>query len=203
MLEERINRALNRALSESSRAQLLCAALANRSLAVSLAGSPWNAMLTSEGTALRVRISRASQAAGDTAACSASISGSALALLGLMGPNQRAMIQRGEVQIAGDGEVAQKFAELAALLKPDVEHELAGVIGRVPAHLLWRGLRGLYDRSRALADSNLRNAAEYLAHERRALVPQAEADHFYRQVDQLREQVDRVEAAIGHLEHRQ
>jgi ubiquinone biosynthesis protein UbiJ len=203
MLEQRINRVLQRALSESSRAQALCATLANRNLAVNLSGSPWGARLFSDGVALRIQISRAAESHADTAPPSATISGSALSLLGLMGASQRTLIQRGEVQIAGDGEVAQKFAELAALLKPDVEHELAGLVGRTPAHLLWNGVRGLYDRGRALTGSNLRNAAEYLAHERRDLVPQAEADHFYRQVDQLREQVDRIEASINHLEQRQ
>jgi ubiquinone biosynthesis protein UbiJ len=204
VLEARLNRALNSALAESSRAQVLCAVLANRRLRVIMTGSPWAATLESDGSQVQARIGNAGDAGRDPAspAADATIAGSALSLLGLMGDEQRTLIQRGSVQISGDGEVAQKFAELAALLRPDVEQQLASVVGRVPAHLLWQGVRGVFSRGRALASGQLRNAADYLSHERRELVPQAEAEHFYRQVDALREQVDRVEAAITHLEQR-
>jgi ubiquinone biosynthesis protein UbiJ len=40
------------------------------------------------------------------------------------------VIQRGDVTIRGDAEVAQKFRELAMLLKPDVEEELSRLIRR-------------------------------------------------------------------------
>jgi ubiquinone biosynthesis protein UbiJ len=202
VLEARLNRALNSALAESSRAQVLCAALANRRLRVIMSGSPWTATLESDGSQVQTRISSAADAGRANPEAHATITGSALSLLGLMGDEQRALIQRGSVQISGDGEVAQKFAELAALLKPDVEQQLASMVGRVPAHLLWQGVRGVFSRGRALASSQLRNAADYLAHERRELVPLAEAEHFYRQVDALREQVDRVDAAIAQLVQR-
>jgi ubiquinone biosynthesis protein UbiJ len=45
----------------------------------------------------------------------------------------------------------------------------------------------------------VRNVAEYLAHERRDLVPRAEAEDFYRSVERLREDLDRLEARAGLL----
>jgi ubiquinone biosynthesis protein UbiJ len=39
-----------------------------------------------------------------------------------------------------------------------------------------------------------RNVAEYLAHERGDLVPRAEAEDFYRGVERLREDLDRLDA---------
>ena len=45
--------------------------------------------------------------------------------------------------------------------------------------------------------TGVRNVAEYLAHERRDLVPRAEAEDFYRGVERLREDLDRLERARG------
>jgi ubiquinone biosynthesis protein UbiJ len=199
MLEQRINRVLNRALAESGKAQALCTILAGRRLRVVMSGSPFAGSLACDGAALHFALGALRE--GEPA--DASITGSALSLAALMGERQRELLRSGTVQIAGDGEIAAKFSELATVLKPDVEHELAGLFGRVPAHLLLSGVRSFFGRGKQLVDSQLHNAADYLAHERQALVPKAEAEHFYTQVDQLREQVDRTEALITALEHRQ
>jgi ubiquinone biosynthesis protein UbiJ len=45
----------------------------------------------------------------------------------------------------------------------------------------------------------LENISEYLAHERRDLVPRGEGEHFIRGVDTLREDVDRLEARLDLL----
>jgi ubiquinone biosynthesis protein UbiJ len=42
--------------------------------------------------------------------------------------------------------------------------------------------------------------AEYLAHETGDLVPRAEAEDFYRGVERLREDLDRLEARAGLIE---
>jgi ubiquinone biosynthesis protein UbiJ len=55
-------------------------------------------------------------------------------LAALAGAHPEEVIQRGDVRIRGDAELAQKFRELAMLLKPDVEEELSKLIGDTPAH---------------------------------------------------------------------
>jgi ubiquinone biosynthesis protein UbiJ len=196
MIAARINQVLNRALGESSRAQALCAALAGKRLQVVMSGSPLAGTLASDGHAVHFRLGAAQED------CDATIRGSSLSLLGLMSERQRELIRSGTVQITGDGEIAERFSQLATLLKPDVEHELAGLFGRMPAHLLVSGVRSLWSRGRALFDSQLRNAADYLAHEKQALVPKAEAEHFFRQVELLRDQVERTDARVVQLERR-
>ena len=47
---------------------------------------------------------------------------------------------------------------------------------------------------RRAVETGVRNVAEYLAHERGDLVPRAEAEDFYRGVERLREDLDRLEA---------
>jgi ubiquinone biosynthesis protein UbiJ len=106
------------------------------------------------------------------------------------------VIQRGDVRIEGDAELAQKFRELALLLRPDLEEELSLVLGDVPAHQVGRLARALVGWTQKAATTTLHNVAEYLGHERQDLVPRSEADSFLRGVDSLREDVDRLAARI-------
>ena len=106
------------------------------------------------------------------------------------------MLQRGDVRIEGDAELAQKFRELALLLRPDLEEELSLVLGDVPAHQIGRFARAAFGWARKAATTTVRNAAEYLGHERRDLVPRAEAEQFLHGVDTLREDLDRLAARI-------
>ena len=129
----------------------------------------------------------------------AEISGTLLNLAALAGSHPEEVIQRGDVSISGDAEVAQQFRELAMLLKPDVEEELSKIIGDTPAHQALRLVRMATGFGRRAAATGMRNVAEYLAHERRDLVPRAEAEDFYRGVERLREDLDRLEARAGLL----
>lgn len=129
----------------------------------------------------------------------ATISGGPFSLLALSGPAPEAVLQRGDVRIDGDAELAQKFRELALLLRPDLEEELSLVLGDVPAHQLGRFARAAFGWTRKAALTTVRNAAEYLGHERQDLVPRSEADQFLQGVDTLREDVDRLAARIGLL----
>ena len=129
----------------------------------------------------------------------AEISGGPMSLLALAGSSPEAVLQRGDVQIAGDAELAQKFRELAMLLKPDLEEELSKVIGDVPAHQIGRFTRAALNWTQRAAATTVQNAAEFFAHEKRDLVPRAEGDQFLKGVDTLREDVDRLEARLNQL----
>jgi ubiquinone biosynthesis protein UbiJ len=196
LIERALRSAVARAMIDSPRARELIAALAGRCITLEIRGTPWTATLESTGTGLRVHRLEAG------AAADARISGAPLSLLALTGDEPEAVIQRGDVRIEGDAEIAQQFRELAALLKPDLETGMSGVFGRSGAHLLMRGLRGAAAWTRATAWTGVQNLAEYLAHERGDLVSRAEAEHFLRGVDELREQLDRIEARMAHLEQK-
>ncbi|HEV7632938.1 MAG TPA: SCP2 sterol-binding domain-containing protein [Steroidobacteraceae bacterium] len=192
MLTERIEAVLNRQVAASPRAGELLAGLAGRRLVVTLRHTPWQFALRSDGQALL--LSR--DAGGDS---DAAISGSPLNLLALAGDSPEAVIRRGDVTIEGDAQIANQFRELGALLRPDVEEELSRLVGDVPAHQLGLVARASLSWLRQGARTAGSNLAEYLAHERRDLVPQAEAAEFLHGVDQLRETVDRLEARIAAL----
>jgi ubiquinone biosynthesis protein UbiJ len=201
MLTSTLENVLNRGLPRSPRAQQLCAELAGRKVAVTLAPAAFadaaHLLVESTGLSLKLSVIKASALASSPA--DATVTGGPFSLLALSGSTPEAVLQRGDVRIDGDAELAQKFRTLALLLRPDLEEELSLVLGDVPAHQIGRFARMLFGWTRKAATTSVRNVAEYLAHERRDLVPRNEADQFLRGVDSLREDVDRLAARIDLL----
>jgi ubiquinone biosynthesis protein UbiJ len=109
------------------------------------------------------------------------------------------VLQRGDVEIRGDAELAQKFRELVLLLRPDLEEELSLVVSDVPAHQIGRFARMALGWTHKAATTTVENIAEYLGHERQHLVPRNEGEQFLRGVDTLRDDVERLEARISLL----
>ncbi|MGB8326854.1 MAG: SCP2 sterol-binding domain-containing protein [Steroidobacteraceae bacterium] len=198
MLTELLENALNRNLPQSPRAQELCRELNGRRLGVEATGGIFSIVVESAGTSLRLIRGGAAQAPANKPP-EAQVLGSPLALLALAGSDPEAVIHRGDVQITGDAEIAQQFRELAMLLRPDIEEALAQFVGDAPAHYAARFVRMALGWGRRTADTTVRNIAEYLSHERGDLVPRAEADSQMREVDALREDVDRLEARLAAL----
>ena len=195
MLTQAIENLLNRNLPRSPRAQELCESLKGKSVRIEAQGLGWRLDCESLGTSVKLTKSGDSERAPD-----AEISGSLMSLAALAGSHPEEVIQRGDVSIHGDAELAQRFRELAMLLRPDVEEELSKIIGDTPAHQAFRFVRMAGDFGRRAMKTGVRNAAEYLAHERGDLVPRAEAEDFYRGVEKLREDLDRLEARTQAIE---
>jgi ubiquinone biosynthesis protein UbiJ len=194
MLTSTLENVLNRGLPRSPRARQLCRELAGRRVGVDVSGFT---RLLVESTGETLRVTRDAAAAAD-----AELVGGPLSLMALVGSEPETVLQRGDVQIRGDVQLAQKFRELALLLRPDVEEELSQAIGDVPAHQIGRFARAVFGWTQKAASTTVRNVAEYLAHERQHLVPRAEGDQFLKGVDGLRENVDRMEARIQFIAQR-
>jgi len=184
---------LNRGLPRSPRAQQLCAELAGASVAIAIPDLA-RCRATSNGRTLELTL--------DDEPASATVRGGPLSLLSLAGAAAQAVLQRGDVTITGETEVAGRFRELFALLRPDPEEELALLLGDVPAHQLGRLARFGRDWSARAARVALANLADYLAHERADLVSRYEGEQFLRGVDALREGTERLQARLELLERR-
>ena len=205
MLTATLENVLNRGLPRSPRAQQLCAELAGQSIAVlaAWANSPAArdntryVRVESMGASLKLSAATAEELGEKPPA--ATITGGPFSLLALSGPSPEAVLQRGDVRIEGNAEIAEKFRELALLLRPDLEEELSVVLGDVPAHQIGRLARAAFEWTVGAAATTVRNVAEYLGHERRDLVPRGEAEQFLQGVDTLREDVDRLAARIDLL----
>jgi ubiquinone biosynthesis accessory factor UbiJ len=187
MLTATLENLLNRGLPRSVRARQLCAELNGRSVAVVIRDI---ARLHVTSTGLTLGLS------ADARAADATVTGGPLGLLALAGESAQAVLQRGDVTISGDADVAEKFRELARLLRPDIEEELSLLLGDVPAHELARVARAGVRWAAKAADTTLENLGEYLGHERGDLVPRNEGEQFLRGVDAVREGVDRLQARL-------
>ena len=199
MLTQAIENLLNRNLPRSPRAQELCEGLKGRRVRIEARGLGW--VLTAECLASSIRLTKGEpEQLPDGKPADAEIAGSLMSLAALAGPHPEEVIRRGDVTIRGDAELAQKFRELAMLLRPDVEEELSKLIGDTPAHQALRLVKSVTGFGRRAASTGVRNMAEYLAHERRDLVSGPEAEDFYRSVEKLREDVDRLDARTRLLE---
>jgi len=199
MLTQAIENLLNRNLPRSPRAQELCASLNGNRVRIEARGLGW--VLVAECLASSIRLTKGED--HDEPAPAAEISGTLMSLAALAGAHPEEVIRRGDVTIRGDAELAQKFRELAMLIKPDVEEELSKLIGDTPAHQALRLVKSITGFGRRAAETGVRNMAEYLAHEKRDLVSGPEAEDFYRAVEKLREDLDRLEARTRLIEEEQ
>ena len=193
MLTATIENALNRNLAASLRVRDLCGALRGRRLQIVVTGLSIRVGITSLGDSLQ--LTREPSGEFDV-----EVAGSPVNLLALAGAQPQRLLQSGAVRVQGDAELLERYRELAVALGPDLEEELAGLIGDLPAHHLARLALGVARFGRRVARTTVQNTAEYLAHESRDLVPRAEAEAFFDAVDRLREDVDRTGARLAALE---
>lgn len=129
------------------------------------------------------------------------ISGS-LWSLGLMGLRAKPMrsVFSGEVKIEGDMTTGRRFQELFDKLDIDLEEKLSQLTGDVIAHQIGNIFRkGSRWTQQSIRTFEL-NLGEFLQEETRDLPAGPEADIFYRHVDQLRTDFDRLQLRIERLE---
>jgi ubiquinone biosynthesis protein UbiJ len=122
----------------------------------------------------------------------------ALARLG-MSDDAASVMFSGEVQISGDVRLGNQFKKVLQQLHIDWEEQLSKVVGDMAAHQIGNAVR---DFSRWFARSNQSmhlNTGEYLQEEVRMVVGKAELDRFVKNVDELRDAIERLEARITRL----
>jgi ubiquinone biosynthesis protein UbiJ len=109
-------------------------------------------------------------------------------------------LRDGSLDVTGNAAVADAFRELLGHARPDVEEELSAFIGDAAAHRLGelaRGVRNWAQDARQTLESNVR---EYLQEESRDLPSRYEVERFRRNLNVLRDDVERAEARLRRLE---
>ena len=183
---------LNRCIGESTAARELLARLAGTSFAVHVEGLGITAVLRSDGERLSV--------GSDAEAPTAVLRAAPFDLLRLVNADGVSGVKRTRAELSGDLEVAERYARLLKLARPDLEEEVAKWLGDLPAHALGEAARGARAWL-ARAGAALRmNAAEYLQEESRAVPAPLEAQAFYGDVERLRDDVERAAARLARLE---
>ncbi len=192
MLLDQLAGLLNRNVAMSTQAQALAHRLEGRSLAVHIEGLPLKVRASIDSGQITL-----SAAADETA--DASVSGTPLSLLALIGSDARVRLRSSPVTINGDAEIAEGFQELLRAARPELEEELSRHIGDVAAHQVGNAIRGITGWGRKSAATFAANVGEYLQEEGRDLVTRTEMNEFLREVDEQRESADRLEARVTRL----
>jgi ubiquinone biosynthesis protein UbiJ len=201
MLLTALESTLNRNIAASSMARTLCAKLCGKSMRIELTGVPLQLQLRAQADSVQLtRVTEANEA--NERSADAILSGSPLGLLNLAGSKPESALRGGSVRIEGDAEVAQGFRALLQAAQPDFEEELSRVIGDVAAHQVGNTLRSVLGFGRRVGNTLLQNVGEYVQEEGRDTPTKTEAEEFNRDVDVLRDDVERFEAKLARLEQK-
>ena len=186
-------RILNRNIQQSTPARELCGELSGTVVAVRVRDTALSACFVVHDDVLDV------QATTDQEP-DVVIEGSLITLARMAGSSGENAIRDGSLSLTGDAEMASQFQQLLKFAQPDIEEELAGVVGDVAAHRLGEIARGLgrwgRDARRTMSD----NIREYLQEESRDAPSRYEVERFSADVSELRDDVARIEARLRRLQ---
>ncbi|KDE40261.1 MAG: SCP2 domain-containing protein [Nitrincola lacisaponensis] len=105
------------------------------------------------------------------------------------------------IDLQGDTGLATQFSQAIKGFKLDWEAWLADLIGDTAAHPLAHFLHQQGQYWQQAGQSLTQNTSEYLQEELRLLPPRAEIEQFIEDIEQLRDDVARLEARINALNH--
>ncbi len=127
------------------------------------------------------------------------ITGSLAALARMATSGEPDAVRDGSVELLGDAETAAAFQQLLAYARPDPEEQLSRLVGDTAAHSAGQFARRVGTWARNARSTMTANLREYLQEEGRDVPSRWEADRFARDVDTLRDDVERLAARIQRL----
>ena len=184
---------VNRQIRMKTPARELCEELSGRVIAVRLRDTSLAVWCRVEPDGIRLAGESGSEP-------DAVITGSLLALARLSARSGEEAVRAGTLDLEGDADAARMFRRLLQYGRPDLEEELSGVLGDPAAHAVGQFARALGDWGRQARSTMRQNLGEYLQEETRVVPGRHEAEAFRREVETLRDDVDRLEARLRHLE---
>ncbi len=188
-----LENALNIFLSLDNNISQYLSPLANKIIAINI--QPFNETLYLCPTPNSIQLLDFSPKEADTR-----LTGSVFAF-GLMGISASPMrsIFSGDVKIEGDMQTGKKFQELFEKLDLNLEPLIAQYTGNTVANSLGQFFQSSKSWSEQTAETFKLNIAEFLQEETRDLPSAPEIDIFYKEVDQLRCDFDRLNSRIERL----
>ena len=113
--------------------------------------------------------------------------------------NAAKLLLKGEVEISGDTRLGHQFKNIFSQMDIDWSEPLANLVGDTVAFQLQQSGKKLGGWGKDTMESVSRSVSEYLQEESRDLVTETELNNFNDEVDQLRNDVDRLHAKINAL----
>jgi len=109
------------------------------------------------------------------------------------------MLLKSEVEISGDTRLGHQFKKLFSQMDVDWSEPMAAIIGEAPAYQLQQSAKDIGQWAKQTTRSVSLTLSEYLQEESRDVVTETELQMFNDSVDQLRDDVDRLQAKIKNL----
>jgi ubiquinone biosynthesis protein UbiJ len=201
-LARSLERALNREIAASTPATDLVAELDGESFAIDVRGLGARCVLRAAGGRVAVEPAFVRPSDAAASAASATLSATPIDLLRLARDADLSTLRGTGAEVRGSPEVAERFAKLLKLARPDLEEHAARWLGDVPAHALGEAARAAGAWLGRAARALRADTAEFLQEESRALPAPLEAQAFYADVERLRDDVERAAARLSRLERR-
>jgi ubiquinone biosynthesis protein UbiJ len=189
--------ALNHTLSLDPDTRHALTALDGRRVVLQLRGPELALAVTVTGERLRVGPPDADDAG--PALRVAATPGSLLAMALRRGDDG---VAPGQVEIAGDADLARRLQKLAERFAPDFEEAFARTFGDVLGVPIARAVRQALAHAKESVSRLGEDAAAWLRDEARLAIAPGEAEAFLDGVDALREKSERLEARLARLEAR-
>jgi ubiquinone biosynthesis protein UbiJ len=117
----------------------------------------------------------------------------------LLAKAKRGPAPGGRLRVSGDAELARRLQHLATRFDPDWQLPFVTVFGEVLGVQIAQAVQGALRTARDLGAGLARDAAEYVTEESRDVVPRAELEAFHDDVDQLRDDAERLAARVARL----
>ncbi len=136
----------------------------------------------------------------DTSGSALRVSASPGSLLAMALRRGGADVAPGQVEIAGDAELARRLQTLASDFSPDIEEGFTRVFGDVLGVPLARALHRALVHGRRSISHLAEDGADWLREESRLSVARGELETFLDEVDALRERSERLQARVNRLQ---
>lgn len=190
-----VQRLVNRQVQGSTAAVQALEALDGKRFAIEVEGLDVRLVLEARGGRLLLE-------PGTAGAVDAGIRGPPLALMRLLDEQSVTSVRTAAVELSGSVHVAEAFARVLALARPELEAELAPWLGDIAAHgigTMLRRMRTFAARAHRALEADI---AEYLQEEAARLPPPLEAKAFYADVERLRDAVERASMRVDRLQRK-
>ncbi|MBN6150625.1 SCP2 sterol-binding domain-containing protein [Xanthomonas sp. AmX2] len=189
--------ALNRALALDPDTREALRGLDGQRVALTLDAPALALQIRVEGTRLRVGPVDAAQ---EPDLSVRSTLGGLFAQLPFLAQARRPSAPGGRVRVSGDAELARRLQQLAGRFDPDWQQPFTRVFGEVLGVQLAQAVRSALQQAQRSARDLAQTAAEYVTEESRDVVPRAELEAFYDDVDAIRDDVERLAARVARLD---
>ncbi len=186
---------INRRLKEQTGAREIAEQLEGETMAIRVADLPLAIFLQVIDGGLKLRTHFRDEPA-------VTLTGSPIALATLATGDSQKLFSEGRVRITGDAMMALRFQTLIKYAQPDLEDELANVVGDTAAHQAGRIARGLQGMASVVSDQVQAGVGSYLTERQEALPTRGQYAQLREDVEALRDDIARAEARARILTQR-